>query len=279
MIDIHTHCLLPEHWGREYPDHWEPVVGRPWRAYSVEEFDEAMAGVEAAVVFGIKATRAGVNTPHEDVARFCAAAKTPSIGLMALDPLDPDVLEQLQHGVALGLQGIKLYPVLAGFRADDPVCFPLYAEAERRGLPLLWHMGATPSAAGDLALTQPILIDAVARRYPDLRQIIAHMGHPWFLDTIMVLRKAPNVYADVSGAFARSLGGYHAFVHAQEWGVTHKLLFGSDWPFWTPAESAALMRGLAAKDMSPFPNILPETMEAIIARDSLALLGLRLPAS
>jgi predicted TIM-barrel fold metal-dependent hydrolase len=275
MIDVHTHCLQPEHWGDEHRLHWAPVTGSPWRNYTVEEFDEAMTGVEAAIVFGIKATRAGVYTPHSDVADFCARAKTKTIGLMALDPTDLDVLDQLEEGVALGLRGIKLYPVLAGFRPDDPACFPLYAEAEARGLPILWHMGATPSPAGNLQVTVPILIDGVARNFPNLKQIIAHMGHPWFLDTIMVLRKNPNVYADVSGAFARELGGYHAFVHAQEWGVTHKLLFGSDWPFWTPAESARLMRELAAKDWSPFPGIRPETMESIIARDALSLLGLR----
>jgi predicted TIM-barrel fold metal-dependent hydrolase len=275
MIDVHTHCLQPEHWGGEHRLHWEPVTGVAWRRYTVEEFDRAMEGVEAAIVFGIKATRAGVFTPNADVAAFCADAKGNTIGFMALDPTDTDVLEQLAEGVELGLRGVKLYPVLAGFRPDDPACFPLYAEAERRGLPILWHMGATPSSIGNLAVTQPILIDAVARTFPDLKQIIAHMGHPWFLDTNMVLRKNPNVYADVSGAFARALGGYQAFAHAQEWGVTHKLLFGSDYPFWTPAESASLMRGLAAKEMSPFPNILPETMESIIARDSLSLLGLR----
>lgn len=275
MIDVHTHCLQPEHWGDEHRSHWQPVYGKPWRSYTVEEFDTAMTGVETAIVFGIKATRAGVCTPHQDVADFCARAKTNTIGFMALDPTDADVLDQLREGLRLGLRGVKLYPVLAGFRPDDPACFPLYAEAERLGLPVLWHMGATPSAIGNLAVTQPILIDGVARAFPSLRQIIAHMGHPWFEDTVIVLRKNPHVYADVSAAFAKQYGGYQAFIHAQEWGVTHKLLFGSDWPFWTPAESAELMRGLAAKDMTPLPSIFPETMESIISRDSLALLGLR----
>lgn len=275
MIDVHTHCLQPEHWGEEHRRHWQPVYGKEWRRYTVEEFDAAMVGVEAAIVFGIKATKAGVHTPHQDVVDFCTRAKTKTFGFMALDPSDADVLDQLQEGLALGLSGIKLYPVLAGFRPDDPACFPLYAEAERQGLPILWHMGATPSAIGDLSVTQPLLIDGVARHFPNLKQIIAHMGHPWYLDTIIVLRKNPNVYADVSAAFAKSYGGYQAFMNAQEWGVTHKLLFGSDYPFWTPAESAELMRSLARKEMGPFPNIAPETMESIINRDALEILGLR----
>jgi predicted TIM-barrel fold metal-dependent hydrolase len=275
MIDIHTHCLQPEHWGDEHRLHWEPVYGKPWQPVTVDAFDRAMECVDVAVVFGIRATRAGVITPNADVAAFRAASKTETIGFMALDPSDADVLEQLEEGVALGLRGIKLYPVLAGFRPDDPACFPVYEQAEQRGLPLLWHMGATPSQIGDLTVTQPLLIDGVARAFPDLKQVIAHMGHPWFLDTIMVLRKNPNVYADISAVFARPYGGYQALIHAQEWGVTHKLLFGSDYPFWTPGESAHLLRSFASKRMEPLPKIERETVEAIIARDSLELLSLR----
>jgi predicted TIM-barrel fold metal-dependent hydrolase len=275
MIDVHTHCLTAAHWGPEHRLHWEPVIGAPWVDVTVDAFDQAMTGVEAAIVFGIKATRAGVFTPHRDVAEFCARSKTKTIGLMALDPCDADVLDQLQDGLSLGLRGVKLYPVLAGFRPDDPTAFPLYAECQRLGLPILWHMGATPSAAGDLSVTQPILIDGVARAFPELRQIIAHMGHPWFEDTVIVLRKNPHVYADVSGAFARPHGAYRAFITAQEWGVLPKLLFGSDYPFWTPAQSADLLRAVAAKDYSPFPSLDRAAIEAIINRDSLSLLGLR----
>jgi predicted TIM-barrel fold metal-dependent hydrolase len=275
MIDVHTHCLTSAHWGPEHRLHWEPVYGQPWQDVTVDAFDAAMTGVEAALVFGIRATRAGVATPHRDVAEFCARSTARTIGFMALDPTDDDVLASLEEGAALGLRGVKLYPVLAGFRPDDPAGFPLYAECERRGLPILWHMGATPSAIGDLSVTQPLLIDGVARAFPELRQIIAHMGHPWFEDTVIVLRKNPHVYADVSGAFSRPHGAYRAFITAQEWGVMPKLLFGSDYPFWTPAQSAELLRSLAAQEMSPFPNIDRAQIEAIIERDALTLLGLR----
>lgn len=276
MIDVHTHCLTSEHWGPEHRLHWAPVIGSPWQDVTVEAFDTATAGLEAAIVFGIRATRAGVATPHRDVADFCAlVSATKAIGFMALDPTDEDVLDQLEEGVSLGLRGVKLYPVLAGFRPDDPTCFELYAECERRALPILWHMGATPSAIGNLYVTQPLLIDGIARAFPNLKQIIAHMGHPWFEDTVIVLRKNANVYADVSGAFARPHGAYRAFITAQEWGVLPKLLFGSDYPFWTPAQSAGLLREVAAKDYTPFPNIDRAQIEAIIERDALTLLGLR----
>ena len=49
----------------------------------------------------------------------------------------------------------------------------------------------------------PLLMDEVAMRYPDLKIIMAHLGHPWTVDTAVVVRKHPNVYADISGLFYR----------------------------------------------------------------------------
>lgn len=121
MIDIHTHHLLPEHWGDEFERHWRPVYGSSWPRLGPSEFDEAMAGVSTACVFGITAARAGVRTPNKIIAEFCAATTTTTIGFMALDPTDEDVDEQLEEGLELGLRGVKLYPVLAGFSPVDPV--------------------------------------------------------------------------------------------------------------------------------------------------------------
>lgn len=274
VIDVHSHFMRPEHWGSEFQDHWKPAYGWDWPQLTPEGFDEVMHGVDAAIVFGITATAAGVRTPSDEVAAFCKAARTPTVGFMALDPADPDVLDQLDEGVALGLQGIKLYPVLAGWEADGPIAAPMLAEAERRGLVILWHMGASPSPRGRLKLSEPMLLDDVAARYPKLKQIIAHMGHPWQRDTILVLRKHPNVYADVSGQWARTMEGYLALVHAQEWGVTHKLLFGSDYPLWTPDEAMAALRALAQLSPGDLPRVRHETIDQLLAQPALELLEL-----
>ena len=34
--------------------------------------------------------------------------------------------------------------------------------------------------------------------FPDLRMIVAHLGHPWEEDLVALIRKAPNVCADIS---------------------------------------------------------------------------------
>ncbi|HEX3814732.1 MAG TPA: amidohydrolase family protein [Mycobacteriales bacterium] len=273
MLDAHTHCHLAKHWGCEWHDHWKPVYRHDYVDHSPADYDKAMSGVDMTFVFGMRATAAGVNTPNEWVEWFCANTTTNTVGFMALDPSDDDVMEQLADGVARGLRGIKLYPVLALFDPRDARYDPFYAAAEEAGLTVLWHMGATPSPAGDLSVSQPLVVDEVARRHPGLTQIIAHLGHPWQRETIVTLRKNRRVFADVSASWARPMDGFLALVRAQEWGVVDKLLFGSDYPLWTPAEAIAGLRELAGMKLAGFPTIRPETIDWLIDGEQAAALG------
>jgi hypothetical protein len=276
MIDVHTHCHLAEHWGCEWHRNWQPVYGHEYEDHDPASYDAAMAeaGVDLAFVFGLRATRAGVITPNEYVQDFCAKTTTNTIGFMALDLADRDVLDQLADGVARGLRGVKLYPVLAHFDPRDAVHDRFYQAAADAGLILLWHMGTTPSPEGRLEVSQPLVVDEVARRHPHLVQIIAHMGHPWQRESVVVLRKNRNVLADVSASWARPLDGYLALVRAQEWGVVPKLLFGSDFPMWTPAEAVAGLRELGDMQVAGLPKVRPDTIDWLVNGDPRPQLGL-----
>lgn len=277
MIDVHTHCHLSEHWGPEWETNWKPVYGHEYDDQTPADFDRAMkaGSVDLAFTFGLRATRAGVITPNEYVEWFCANTETPTIGFMALDLTDGDVMEQLEDGIARGLGGIKLYPVLAHFDPRDDKHDPFYDRVEKAGLIILWHMGATPSPEGRLDVSQPLVVDEVARRHPGLTQIIAHLGHPWQRETIVTLRKNRRVFADVSASWARPMDGFLALARAQEWGVVDKLLFGSDFPLWTPAAGIAGFRELAATQMQGFPEIKQETIDWVLDGDPRAALGVK----
>ena len=276
IVDVHTHNLQPEHWGSEHKNNWEPVYGIPYPTITPELYDEKMraAGVDVAIVFGLAASRAGVHTPNSFVADFCAKLQTPTIAFSALDPLDKDWRDQLEEALELGFKGVKLYPVLSLF---DPLSHDFddfYRFSAKHNLVLLWHMGATPSPQGSLALSQPLIIEEIARRHPNLKQVMAHMGHPWQRDANIVLRKHPNVYADVSASWSRPMDGFLALVHAQEWGVVNKLLFGSDYPLWEPAHAIAKFKELALLRAGNLPFVHEETIESILHRDTLSVLGL-----
>lgn len=279
IIDVHTHNLLPEHWGDEYKKNWEPVYGVPYPSITPAAYDQAMlaAGVDVAIVFGLAASRAGVHTPNSFVADFCARLSTPTIAFSALDPLDKNWREQLEEALELGFKGVKLYPVLSLFNPLSADFDDFYQFAVKHNLVLLWHMGTTPSPQGSLALSQPLVIEEVARRYPDLKQVMAHMGHPWQRDANIVLRKHRNVFADVSASWSRPMDGFLALVHAQEWGVVDKLLFGSDFPLWNPVHAITKFRELALLRAGNLPFVHEETVESILHRDTLNLLGLADP--
>jgi len=193
---------------------------------------------------------------------------------MALDPNDADVLEQLEEGLSLGLRGVKVYPVLAHFDPRDDSYKPFFEKVAKNNLALLWHMGASPSKRARLELSHPLLVDEVAKTYPHLVQIIAHIGHPWQRETILVLRKNSNGFSDVSAAWARPFDGYHALVRAQEWGVVDKLLFGSDYPLWTPKQAIAGLHEIAAMRAGSLPFVAEETIEKILNQDTLKKLRL-----
>ena len=175
----------------------------------------------------------------------------------------------------LGLRGIKLG---ANYQNFEPMGAParrVYEAAIRLGLPIVFHQGTSPFPNAPLRYAHPLVSDDIAMAYPELRMVLAHMGHPWHTDTLMVIRKHPNVYADVSGLLYRPWSTYNALRLAYEWDVTHKLLFASDWPVTTPSETMDYLRGFNGfARKHHLPEVSEEQLEAIIQRDSLTLLGL-----
>jgi len=102
---------------------------------------------------------------------------------------------------------------------------------------MMIHQGTTFARAGSLLQARPILLDEIALRFPELRIVIAHMGHPFFEEAIAVVRRHPHVYADVSALVSRRWLLWNALVQAVEYGVTDKLLFGTDFPFFTARQT------------------------------------------
>jgi len=126
-----------------------------------------------------------------------------------------------------------------------------------------------------IRLSHPLLMDEIAIRYPDLKIIMAHLGHPWQVETCVVIRKHPNVYADLSANFYRPFSFWEQMVKAMEWNVLDKILLGTDFPVTTVQETIdALHQVNQIVEGTQLPRVPPEAIESIIHRDALALLGL-----
>ncbi len=275
MFDVHTHALRQEHWGHEWDDHWKPVYGHDWVDVTPERYDAAMAGVvDKAAVFGLTADHVGMSTPNSFIEEFDKATTTKTFPFAALDPSAGNALELLKDAIDRGLRGVKLYPVLGLYDIRSEEFDPFYEMAEKAGLVFLWHMGASPSPVGKLELSNPILVDEVARRHPGLVQVIAHLGHPWQRETMTVLRKNRRVYSDVSACWARPVDGHRALIRAEEWGAIPKLLFGSDYPMWTPAEAVEGIKKIAEVKVEGMPSVSKDLVDWLLNGDPTEELGL-----
>jgi len=243
----------------------------------LEALIEDMEPFERVVVFGLKARRTGYWVPDEYVAEVVARAPNKLVGFASCDPTQPGYVEDLRKAVeVLGLKGLKMGPIYAGFDPRDPCCGPVYEYCQDRGLPIIFHTGTTFNREAPLAFGRPWLWDEVAMRYPDLRIVLAHLGHPFAGECIAVIRKHPHVYADIAALYYRPWQFYNTMMLAQEYGVMHKLLFGTDYPFARSEESIQGVRGVnrVIAD-SGLPRVSAEAVREILERDALGLLGVR----
>ena len=213
---------------------------------------------------------------RKEIEDYVAAHPDKLIGFLSVDPTQPGWQDEMRFGhEELKLEGIKLLPMYAGFRPDDKLLDPLWQYATRRRLPVLLHTGTTFVAQAPLECTLPRHLDPVAARFPEVKIIMAHLGHPYEGEAIVTARKHPNVYVDISALHYRPFQFYQSLMLVQEYGVWHKLLFGTDYPFTNVNATIDGLRGLNRMlDGTALPRLSETEIEAMIHRDSLGLLGL-----
>jgi predicted TIM-barrel fold metal-dependent hydrolase len=166
-------------------------------------------------------------------------------------------------------------PSTQDFHPSDSRAMRVYEEAEKLGMPILFHPGGQFTEQSKLEFSRPYLLDEVARSFPKLRLVISQMGHPWIDETIAMLAKHPNVFADVSGLLGRPWQAYNALVTANQYGVIEKLLFGSDFPYTSATDCIEALYSLnQIAQGTNLPVVPRESLRGIVERDTIGLLGL-----
>lgn len=279
IVDVHYHA-----W--RFPEEFTPEFIRQAKqaragmevdlATRYEDYCATAPPETKSIVFGGKARLSGVWIDDHYVAKYVAADPERLIGFLSVDPTQPGWQRELEEGhQELGLCGIKLLPMYAGFRPDDRLLDPLWDYATSHKLPVLLHTGTTFIAQAPLECTLPRHLDAVAIRFPEVKIIMAHLGHPYENETVVTICKHPNVYADISALYYRPLQLYFSLMLVQEYGVWHKLFFGTDYPFTTVNATIDGLHKL--NDMTKgtgLPKLKTEEIDALIRRDALGILGL-----
>ncbi len=295
IVDVHTHL----------PTHMKTVPAKEMRVEttmrsgetvqltnSTADYMKAMRPIDRTFAFGIaprpwkpgeiisgNSSVGGWKKEwnHNDIASYVAReSEGKAIAGMSLHPLDPKMDDEYDRAVGdLKCKVIKLGPNYQDFDPTGDAAFRMFARLEKDGIPIVFHSGTSPMWDAPLMYSHPLTYDKIAMAFPKLKMVLAHLGHPWQTDCLATVRKHKNVWADVSAQFYRPYSFWQGMRLFYEWGVTSKILFGSDWPVTLPQDNITHLRGLNkfAKDHR-LPEIPDEEIEGIINRDTLDLLGL-----
>jgi len=278
IIDMHVHDFFQD----EKPE--KPIFSpqlnnsRPDGVYQMnaswQQFQYDMEPVYKAVLLHV-AQRDNGRKGNDRNAAIAKRWPEKIIPFGSVNPNYPDALDEFRRAVKeLGLKGFKLSPIYQSFHPMAPAACRIYAQAEEWNIPLIFHTATAQADNVPLKYANPVLFDDVAYAFPRLKIVMAHMGHPWQRECIVMMRKHANVYTELSGTFYRPWDFYQSMMLAMEWAQTHKILFGTDWPITTARETIQGIRNVNQFARNGLPRIPEEVLDGIIYRDSLSLLGL-----
>ncbi len=236
--------------------------------------------VDVTIVVGFTSHYLQAEISNDQIASHVRQHHERLIGFAGIDPGGAkDALAELRRARdELSLPGIAVAPSAQDFHPCDSRAMLVYAEAAKRGMPIIFHSGPYLTSATKLEYAQPVLLDEIARQLPDLKIIIAHMGFPWVSETIMLLAKHRNVFAETSWLLHQPWQAYRALITAYQYGVMDKLLFGSGFP--VAAASSCIEALYSINHLvhgTNLPTIPREQLRGIVERDALSLLGIPSP--
>jgi predicted TIM-barrel fold metal-dependent hydrolase len=273
IVDFHFHVTRAEEytewflgWLREYGG--EENVAYLGRVLSspqamLDYLDEQ--GVDYAVALAETNVLITGTSSNERVAEFCQGSER-LIPFANINPyVTADLVSELRHCVNdLGCRGLKLYPTYQYFYVNESRLYPLYAEAQRLGVPIMVHTGSSVFRGARLKYGDPLYMDDVLVDFPELVMIMAHSGRGFWYDAAFFLAQLhKNAYMEITGLPPLKLPTYFPNLEKN----ADKIIFGSDWPAVTD-----IKRNIA--DIRSLP-LSEATKAKILGGNAAGLLGLR----
>ena len=277
IVDIHTHLIGFDELTQKLKDDIVRcgMVLEKFN-YTEEDYIKGTTGADAVIVFGIRGKATGWCSDNEKVAEFVNINKKKYIFFTSVDPTEEDFMDQLEFSHKnLGCKGLKIGPVYQGVHPHDPRYYQIFDYCQKHGLPVITHMAAVFTSGTYLEYAQPILMDKIACDFPGLNIVLAHLGHPWGDETIAIIRKQPNLYADNSALYYRPWQFYNTMRLLEEYKAAGKVFFGSDYPACTTEESIEGLKNVnKIIGGSGLPKISEALIDEILYKNPLPILGI-----
>ena len=230
VIDAHCHI---------YPDKIaKKAAGATDEFYHVHGFGDGTvgmlkeegekAGIDQFIVQSVATTPKQVSSINNFIAETAKNSNGKLFGLGTLHPESEDLERDVEEIISLGLHGVKLHPDIQGFKIDDWRCLKIYELCEKAKLPILMHTGDSRYDNSNPNRLLPVL-----EIYSDLTIIGAHFGG-WSIweEASQRLSGHKNLYVDCSSTFAW-LQNEQVKPIIERYG-TDRVLFGTDYPMWSP---------------------------------------------
>lgn len=196
----------------------------------------ARCGIDHFIVQSVATKPEQVGSINRFIARETAAHPGVLTGLGTLHPESDDIPGDVGYLLSLGLKGVKLHPDIQHFKLDDPRCMQIYNLLEGR-VPLLLHTGDRRFDNSNPNRLLPVL-----RQFPGLTVIGAHFGgYSIWEEAAPQLVGIPNLFVDCSSTMFALPD--EAVVRLIRLYGADRVLFGTDYPMWSPAaETEHFMR-------------------------------------
>ncbi len=199
------------------------------------------AGIIRALVHSVATTPHQVSSINHFIANAVAQSCGRFIGFGTLHPDSDDIARDIDELVSLGLHGVKLHPDIQGFKIDDYRCLKIYELCEGR-LPILFHLGDNR-----YDFSNPNRIKPILDIFTGLTVIGAHFGG-W-----SIWERASEELCGCKNLFVDCSSSLYALSREQAVGIirrygAQRVLFGSDYPMWSPKEELERFLSLELED-------------------------------
>lgn len=155
----------------------------------------ALNGIDKAVLLPVATSEHQMRSVN-DFSLSVNGDKIISFG--SVFPLCDSALDELKRIKDMGLLGIKLHPEYQEFSVNDKKVYPIYDFCEKNGLIITFHAGYDFAYMYRCNST-PAALETVARDFPDLKIIAAHMGgFKLWHEVLIHLAGLPNVWFDTA---------------------------------------------------------------------------------
>lgn len=245
IIDVHVHVYDQDpRWVAAVPN---PVSGQPMTAT-----DEA-AHMRATLAEMDKhsVVKAVISNYHDVVQRWCQAAPERFISSFGFsDPTSVSIDFIREEHAAGRLKALgEISSQYEGLAPNDPSLEPFYALAAELDIPVGIHVGITkPGGIYDAfpeyraGLGDPLLLEDVLVRHPNLRLYVMHAGWPMLDNMVALLWAHPRVYVDISVInWGIPREEFHSYLRRLvDAGFGKRIMFGSDQMVWPEAIGLAI---------------------------------------